>query len=99
MRFFVMTLTVLALTGLVDQSAFGSCADDIQRLQAQGKQHPNQGDRKTYGKELKEAQQLVVGAEAECLNAVARARRALNAPPPQPEPVGPVQPVGPLNRQ
>ena len=99
MRFWVIIATVLAVAGLADQSASASCADDLQRLQAQGKQHPNQGDRKTYSKELKEAQQLVGGQEAECLNAVARARRALNASPSQPEPVGPVQPAAPLNQQ
>jgi hypothetical protein len=100
MRFSVILATVVTVACfLVHQSASASCADDLQRLQAQGKQHPNQGDRKTYSKELKEAQQLVGGQEAECLNAVARARRALNASPSQSEPVGPVQPVAPLNQQ
>lgn len=99
MRFSVIIVTGLAVTGLMARSASGACADDLQRLQAQGKQHPTQGDRKAYGKALKEALQLVGGDEAECLNAVACARRALNAPPSQPEPVGPGQPVAPLNQQ
>lgn len=99
MRFLVMTLTVLAVAGLVDRSAYGSCTDDIQRLQEQGKRHANQGDRKKYDKALQEAQELAKTDEAECLDAVSRARKALNAPQLETGPAGPTQPVGPLNQQ
>jgi hypothetical protein len=38
------------------------------------KQHPTQGDRKKYNKEIKTAQESV-NFESECLNAVSRARK------------------------
>lgn len=55
MRFLVMIMTVQQ--SLVD-GRLRACADDILRLQAQSRQHTNQGDRKTYGKALKEAQRI-----------------------------------------
>jgi hypothetical protein len=93
----MMVVAVLAVPGLMDRDAFGACVDDIQQLQVQAKQHPTQGDRKKYNKELKAAQERV-NSESECLNAVSRARKALNAPP-QPDANLPTQPVQPLNQK
>jgi hypothetical protein len=94
-----MMAAILVVACVVHRSAYGACADDLQRLQAQGKLHPNQGDRKKYNKELVAAQQLASSDEVGCMNAVARARKALNASPPQSDPTLPNQPVQPLNQR
>jgi hypothetical protein len=73
--------------------ADASCADDIQIQLARAKAHPKEGDRRKFEKEIAKATGFARSDETECLNAVARARKALNAPPPAPPPTGPTQPL------
>jgi hypothetical protein len=73
--------------------AVASCKDDIVGVQAEAAHHPKDGDQGTLRKELAKAQDLAPWDEVGCLNAVARARKALKAPPPQAAPKGAVQPL------
>jgi hypothetical protein len=89
----------LLLVSAVSSYAQASCVEEIDRARTQGKLHANQGDREKFRKELAQAQDLAATDEMGCLNAVARARKALNAEPPNAKAAYPVVPTQPLHQR
>jgi hypothetical protein len=90
-RFF---FTVVLLGVLSLQAAHATCEDQLRLLEEHVKKHPREGDAAQVQKNLKSARADVDVDEVGCLNAVARARRALAAPTPPATPTPKDEPVG-----